>query len=155
METNLHYTNKQLAYNINMKKKNNMKKITTRVLNLVDYFKCYKVITRTIISKKKMMKNKCNQTNISHPNPTCQTSHVPNIPPLKLPKHPTSWKSHILNIPHSKHKDYSGTIIFIWLLQRNSNFIIHFIKFSNLTLMENIWNSINVLLFHKFLLTSL
>ena len=25
---------------------------TTRVLNLMDYFKCYKVIARTIISKK-------------------------------------------------------------------------------------------------------
>lgn len=105
METNLHYTNKQLAYNINMKKNNNMKKITTRVLNLMDYFKCYKVITRTTISKKKWWKiNVIRQTShipIPHAkHPTSQISHLSNFP---HPAHPTYQTSHILKIPHLEH----------------------------------------------------
>ena len=61
---------------------------------------------------------------IPHPQrPTCQTSYIPNIPHFK---HPTSQTSHILKIPHPKEKDYSVAIIFIWLLQCNLNFMVHF-----------------------------
>ena len=41
----------------------------------------------------------------------------------------------------SKKKIKSVTIIINWLLRRNSNFLLRFIKFSNSTAMENIWNS--------------
>ena len=72
--------------------------------------------------------------------------HIPNIP---HPKHPPSRTSYIQYIQPPKQNGYSAAIIFIWLLQRNSNFIVHFIKFSNLTEMGNIWNQIDVLLLHK------
>ena len=60
--------------------------------------------------------------------PTLQTSHIPNIP---YPKHPLFRTSHILNIPHHKQIDYNVILVFIWLLLRNLNFIVNFIKFLN------------------------
>ena len=83
---------------------------------------------------------------------TSRTSHISDIP---HPEHLTPQTSHILNIPHHKQKEFSGTIFFIWLLQRNWNFRfmknVHFIKFSNLTAMGNIINQINVILLFTFL----
>ena len=46
---NLHYTNKQRAYNIKIK--NIYKKITTHALNLMNYFKSQKVVKITTNTK--------------------------------------------------------------------------------------------------------
>ena len=97
--------------------------------------------------------------------PAFQTSHIPNTlqPEHPIPERSTSCTYHVPNILHpknstpqafhipkiplyehstSKTNDYSVIIVFIWLLQCKSNFIVHFIKSFNL---------ISIPLLNKFL----